>query len=53
MSSPRKTIFDLERRNDLVSDFRFTVVDLEKTNVKTKSLGKMSLKELLNVCIKT
>lgn len=53
MSSPRKTIFDLERRNDLVSDFRFTVVDLEKTNVKTKSLGKMSLKELLNACIRT
>ena len=53
MSSPRKTIFDLERRRDLVSDFRFTVVDLEKTNVKTKSLGKMTLTQLLNECIKT
>ena len=53
MSSSRKTIFDLERRSDLVSDFKFTVVDLEKTNVTTKSLGKFSLKQLLNECIKT
>lgn len=53
MSSSRKTIFDLERRSDLVSDFKFTVVDLEKTNVTTKSLGKLSLKQLLNECIKT
>ena len=53
MSSSRKTIFDLERRNDLVSDYRFTVTDLEKTNVTTKSLGNMSLKQLLNDCIKT
>lgn len=53
MSSSRKTIFDLERRNDLVSDFRFTVIDLEKTIVTTKSLGKLSLEQLLNDCIKT
>ena len=53
MSSSRKTIFDLERRNDLVSDFRFTVIDLEKTIVTTKSLGNLSLKQLLNDCIKT
>jgi hypothetical protein len=53
MSASRKTIFDLERRNDIVSDFRFTVEDLEKTNVTTKSLGKMSLLKLLNDCIKT
>lgn len=53
MSSSRKTIFDLERRSDLVSDFRFTVVDLEMTNVTTKSLGSMSLKQLLNECIRT
>ena len=53
MSSSRKTIFELERRTDLVSDFRFTVTDLEKTNVITKSLGKMSLKQLINDCIKT
>lgn len=53
MSLSRKTIFDLERRNDLVSDFKFTVVDLEKTYVTTKSLGNMSLKQLLNDCIKT
>ena len=53
MSSSRKTIFDLERRSDLVSDFKFMVVDLEKTNVITKSYGNMSLKQLLNDCIKT
>ena len=53
MSSARKTIFELERRTDLVSDFRFTVTDLEKTNVITKSLGNMSLKQLINDCIKT
>ena len=53
MSLSRKTIFELERRTDLVSDFRFTVTDLEKTNVITKSLGKMSLKQLINDCIKT
>ena len=53
MSSSRKTIFDLERRSDLVSDFKFMVVDLEKTNVITKSFGNMSLKQLLNDCIKT
>jgi len=53
MSSLRKTIFDLERRNDLASDFRFTVLDLEKTMVTTKSVGKLSLKQLLNDCIKT
>lgn len=53
MSSLRKTIFELERRTDLVSDFRFTVVDLEMTNVTTKSLGSMSLKQLLNECIRT
>ena len=53
MSSSRKTIFDLERRSDLVSDFRFTVVDLEKTMVTTKSFGNLSLKQLLNDCIKT
>lgn len=53
MSSSRKTIFELERRTDLVSDFRFTVTDLEKTNVITKSLGNMSLKQLINDCIKT
>lgn len=53
MSSSRKTIFDLERRNDLVSDFKFTVIDLEKTIVTTKSLGKLSLKQLLNDCIRT
>lgn len=53
MSSSRKTIFDLERRGDLVSDFKFTVVDLEKTNVTTRSLGNLSLKQLLNECIRT
>ena len=53
MNSPRKTIFDLERRNDLVSDFRFTVIDLEKTMVTTKSFGSLTLKQLLNDCIKT
>ncbi len=53
MSPSRKTIFDLERRTDLASDFRFTVTDLEKTNVTTKSLGNLSLKQLLNDCIKT
>ncbi len=53
MSSSRKTIFELERRSDLVSDFRFTVTDLEQTNVTTKSLYNMSLKQLLNDCIKT
>lgn len=53
MSSSRKTIFELERRTDLVSDFRFTVTDLEKTNVITKSFGDMSLKQLINDCIKT
>ena len=53
MSSSRKTIFDLERRNDLVSDFRFIVADLEKTMVTTKSFGSLSLKQLLNDCIKT
>lgn len=53
MSSSRKTIFDLERRNDLVSDFRFAVIDLEKTIVTTRSLDRMSLKQLLNICIKT
>ena len=53
MSSSRKTIFELERRTDLVSDFRFTVTDLEKTNVITKSLGNMSLNQLINDCIKT
>lgn len=53
MSTLRKTIFELERRTDLVSDFRFTVTDLEKTNVITKSLGNMSLKQLINDCIKT
>ena len=53
MSSSRKTIFDLERRNDLASDFRFTVVDLEKTIVATKLSGKLSLKQLLDNCIKT
>lgn len=53
MSIFRKTIFDLERRNDLVSDFRFTVLDLKKTMVTTKSIGSLSLKELLNDCIKT
>ena len=53
MSSSRKTIFDLERRNDLVSDFRSTVVDLEETHVTTIKLQNMSLKQLLNDCIKT
>lgn len=53
MSSSRKTIFELERRNDLVSDFKFTVVDLEKTMVTTKSFGSLTLKQLLNDCIKT
>lgn len=53
MSSSRKTIFDLERRNDLVTDFNWTVIDLEKTFVTTKSLGELSLKQLLNDCIKT
>lgn len=49
MSSSRKTIFDLERRSDLVSDFKFMVVDLEKTNVITKSFGNMSI----NSCLMT
>lgn len=53
MSLSRKTIFELERRSDFVSDFRFTVIDLEKTNVTTKSFGKVNLKQLLNECIKT
>lgn len=53
MSSSRKSIFDLERRNDLVSDFRLTVIDLEKTKDTTKSLGKKILKQFLNDCIKT
>ena len=53
MSTSRKTIFDLERRNDIVADFKFTVEDMVKTNVTTKSLGKMSLLKLLNDCIKT
>lgn len=53
MSSSRKNIFELERRTDLVSDFRFTVTDLEKTNVTTKSLGNLSLKQLLDDSIKT
>ena len=53
MSSSRKNIFELERRTDLVSDFRFTVTDLENTNVIKKSLGNMSLKQLINDCIKT
>ena len=53
MSSSRKTIFDLERRNDLVADFNWTVIDLEKTNVVTRSFGNLSLKQLLNDCIKT
>ena len=48
MNSSRKTIFNLERRRDLVSDFRFTVVDMEKTTVITKSRGELSLKQLLN-----
>ena len=53
MSSSRKTIFDLERRSDLVSDFKFTVVDLEKTNVTTKALEKFSLKQVLKKSKKT
>ena len=53
MISSRKTIFDLERRNDLVSDFKFTVDDLEKTTVTTKSFSSLSMKQLLNDCIKT
>ena len=42
MSSLRKTIFDLERRHNLVSDFNWTVCDLERTIVTTKSLRKMN-----------
>lgn len=53
MSSSRKSIFSLERRSDLISDFRFTIIDLEKTKVTTKSLGTISLKQLLDECIKT
>ena len=53
MSSSRKTIFDLERRSDLVSDFRFTVLDLENTLVRTKAHEEMNLKQLLNECIRT
>ena len=53
MNTPRKTIFDLERRNDLATDFRWTVLDLNNTSVTTKSLGSLSLKKLLNDCIRT
>ena len=53
MSTSRKTIFDLERRNNLVSDFNWTVIDLEKTKVTLQSNDSMSLKQLLNECIRT
>ena len=53
MNTPRKTIFDLERRNDLATDFRWTVLDLNNTSITTKSLGSLSLKKLLNDCIRT
>ena len=53
MSSSRKTIFDLERRNDLAADFNWTVIELENTIVTTKSNDRLSLKKLLSDCIRT
>ena len=53
MSSSRKTIFDLERRNDLAADFNWTVIELENTIVATKSNDSLSLKKLLSDCIRT
>lgn len=53
MSPLRKTIFELECRSDLVSDFTITVTDLDTTKVTTKALGSIYLKQLLNECIKT
>lgn len=53
MSTSRKSIFELECRSDLVSDFTITVTDLDTTKVTTKALGSIYLKQLLNECIKT
>ena len=53
MSSSRKTIFDLERRNDLIQDFKWTISELKQTKVTTKSFDKLNLIQLLNECIKT
>lgn len=52
MSTSRKTIFDLERRNNLAVDYNWTVIELENTNVITGSGEEFSLKELLNDCIR-
>lgn len=53
MLSSRKSIFELERRNDLVADFNWTVIELENTSVTTKSNDRLSLKKLLSDCIRT
>lgn len=53
MKKTRKTIFDLERRNDLFSDYNRTIYDLKMTDVRSKSLDKITLMQLMNDCIKT
>ena len=52
MSSSRKTIFDLERRNNFTTEYKKFLADLDRTTVLTKSLGRMSLIQLLNDCMK-
>lgn len=53
MASSRKSIFDIERRSDYVSDFTDIMLDFENTLVETMSLGTMTLFKLLDCCIRT
>lgn len=53
MGTMRKTIFDLERRSNLFSDFDETISDLRSTVVTLKTLDTPTLMQLMNSCIKT
>lgn len=53
MSSSRKTIFDLERRLDLDTEFSRTIADLKTTTVQSKSFSSKTLMQFLNDCIRT
>lgn len=53
MKISRKTIFDLERRVDLHSEYEEIMLDIEKTCASTKVLSTIKLNDLLNDCIKT
>ena len=53
MSLPRKTIFDLERRCNLNSEYQILLSDLRETLVTSSAIRRMKLYSLLDESIKT